>query len=306
MNKHDHHQGLQNDLLALQDSALKRRDVMRWAFGAGLVSLVRCVGNPADASDAGSGGASGANAGSAAAGSGGASACTTIPEETEGPYPADNSNSAGGGGPGRPGSTADASASTTNINALALAGIVRSDIRASLLPGSATATGVPLKVRLTIVDASDGCTPLAGYAVYVWHCDQSGNYSLYAQSLASENYLRGVQETDDSGQVTFTTIYPACYSGRWPHIHFEIYPSLDSATDAKNKLATSQLAMPEDICDIVFAQSGYAASITNMAKISLGSDNVFGDDLAITQTPTVTGNVDDGYVASLTVGIDPG
>ena len=36
--------------------------------------------------------------------------------------------------------------------------------------------------------------------------------------------------TDASGQVKFTTIYPACYSGRYPHIHFEIYPGLSSAT----------------------------------------------------------------------------
>jgi protocatechuate 3,4-dioxygenase beta subunit len=277
---------------------------------------VRCVGSDAGAADtpaAGSGGAGAAGAAGSgpAAGSGGASACTIIPEETAGPYPADNSNNASGpGGPGGPPGTSTSAAasanSTANINALAMSGIVRSDIRSSLPPGSATADGVPLKVTLTIVDATDGCTPLSGHAVYLWHCDRSGNYSLYAQSLSNENYLRGVQETDDAGQVTFTSIYPACYSGRWPHIHFEVYASLDSATDAKNKLATSQLAMPEDICNIVFQQAGYAASISNLQQVSLATDNVFSDDLALTETPTVTGNVDDGYVAALTVGIKPG
>jgi protocatechuate 3,4-dioxygenase beta subunit len=41
--------------------------------------------------------------------------------------------------------------------------------------------------------------------------------------VTTESYLRGVQVTDSNGQVTFTTIYPACYSGRWPHIHFEVF-----------------------------------------------------------------------------------
>ena len=43
--------------------------------------------------------------------------------------------------------------------------------------------------------------------------------------------LRGVQAADSNGQVTFTSIFPGCYSGRWPHIHFEVYPSLSAATD---------------------------------------------------------------------------
>jgi protocatechuate 3,4-dioxygenase beta subunit len=47
---------------------------------------------------------------------------------------------------------------------------------------------------------------------------------------AQENYLRGVQEADDDGVVTFHSIFPGCYSGRWPHIHYEVYESLDAAT----------------------------------------------------------------------------
>ena len=46
--------------------------------------------------------------------------------------------------------------------------------------------------------------------------------------------------------MTFTSIYPAAYSGRWPHIHFEVYPSLADATTAR-AAATSQLALPEDV-----------------------------------------------------------
>jgi len=74
--------------------------------------------------------------------------------------------------------------------------------------------------------------------------------------------LLRVQVTDAAGQVTFTTIFPACYSGRWPHIHFEVYPTLASATNGSAKLATSQLALPKATCDDVFATAGYSQSVS--------------------------------------------
>src|SRR4029453_1536909 len=114
-------------------------------------------------------------------------------------------------------------------NALTQSGVVRSDIRSSFAGLSGTADGIPLTIMLTIVSAST-CAPLPGYAVYVWHCSREGLYSLYSPGVTDQNYLRGVQETDANGQVTFTSIFPACYSGRWPHIHFEVYPSLAAAT----------------------------------------------------------------------------
>ena len=107
-------------------------------------------------------------------------------------------------------------------------------------------------------DGAD-CAPLAGAAVYVWHCDRDGNYSLYSQAAANENYLRGVQAAGDDGVVTFDSIFPASYQGRWPHIHFEVYPSLETATDEANKIATSQIALPKDVCDTVYATAGLRA-----------------------------------------------
>ena len=82
----------------------------------------------------------------------------------------------------------------------------------------------------------------------------------------NENYLRGVQETDDKGQVKFTTIFPACYDGRWPHIHFEVYPSLAKATNSANKIATSQMALPEEACKAVYATAGYEQSVQNLSQ----------------------------------------
>jgi protocatechuate 3,4-dioxygenase beta subunit len=104
-----------------------------------------------------------------------------------------------------------------------------------------------------------------------------------------------------NGAVTFTSIFPAAYSGRWPHIHFEVYPTLDAATSGKGKLATSQVALPADICNQVYGTTGYEQSVSNMARTSLGRDMVFGDDGGVHQMGTVTGTVSSGLTVALTV-----
>jgi protocatechuate 3,4-dioxygenase beta subunit len=184
-------------------------------------------------------------------------------------------------------------------------GIVRSDIRSSFGDASGLAEGVPLTFTLTVVDVSGADntgSPVEGAAVYAWHCDRDGNYSMYADTIKDENYLRGVQPTDADGTVTFSSIFPACYAGRWPHIHFEVYRSVADATDATNKLRTSQLALPKDACDQVYASSGYAQSAANLARVSLDSDMVFSDGYSL-QLATVTGSATDGYQATLRVPI---
>jgi protocatechuate 3,4-dioxygenase beta subunit len=129
-----------------------------------------------------------------------------------------------------------------------------------------------------------------------------GGYSMYSQGVTAENYLRGVQAADGDGKVSFTSIFPACYSGRWPHIHFEVFPNLASATSSRNKIATSQLALPADVCDAVYATSGYSQSPTNLSRVSLQRDMVFSDGWSL-QVPTVTGNTKDGYTAKLVVAV---
>ncbi len=203
-----------------------------------------------------------------------------IPEETAGPYPGDGSN---------------------GVNVLSESGIVRSDITSSFGSASGVAEGVPVTVRLTVYDLNgEDVTSMTGAAVYLWHCDRAGNYSMYSDAVADENYLRGVQETDAQGRVEFTSIFPACYSGRWPHMHFEIYQSLADATSYTNKLRTSQLALPQDVCDDVFATEGYEQSVSNLAGISLDSDGIFSDGYSL-QMASVTGSVDDGYTITLNV-----
>ena len=205
-----------------------------------------------------------------------------VPDETGGPFPGDGSN-----GP----------------NVLDDSGIVRSDITSSFGSSTARAQGVPLTINLTVTDSGNGYSALAGAAVYVWHCNRDGQYSMYSRGVEEENYLRGVQATDASGTATWTSIFPAAYDGRWPHIHFEVYSSLDDATSTGQIVKTSQIALPEAACREVYATTGYEASLANLARTSLTRDMVFGDDGGIHQLATVTGSATDGYVANLTIGV---
>jgi protocatechuate 3,4-dioxygenase beta subunit len=280
MTEQRHHGGLQRDLARW----MLRRRFLRGLGVATVVPLGACVVRDDatdDESSSGGGDTSTGGASTAADSTGAAGTCEPIPAETAGPYPGDGSN-----GP----------------NALALSGIVRSDIRSSVDGATGTAEGIMTTVTLVLVDASNGCAPLADHAVYLWHCDRAGDYSMYTGAPAAENYLRGVQQTDADGKVTFTTIFPACYSGRWPHMHFEIYASLDDAMSGADPLHTSQLALPESDCNDVFATQGYEDSVGNLAQLSLDSDNIFSDGASL-QMATVSGSVRVGYSASLVVGV---
>ena len=269
----DHDRGLQFDLPKLIS---RRRAVTVFAGSIGSLALAAC----GSSSDNGSGAAAGTTpATTASTASAGGDATTEIPDETAGPFPGDGSN-----GP----------------NVLAESGVVRSDITKSIGDLSGTAGGVPTTIEMTLLDVAGGGKPLAGAAVYIWHCDREGRYSMY--DIADQNYLRGVQETGRDGKVTFKTIFPAAYSGRWPHIHFEVYENVDAATGSGSKLKTSQLALPEDTCKLVYATTGYEQSVQNLAGTSLDSDNVFGDGYA-GQLATTSGDVNRGITARLNVGV---
>jgi len=205
-----------------------------------------------------------------------------IPDETAGPYPGDGSN-----GP----------------DALTDSGIVRRDIRSSI-GGGTTAPGVPLTFSLNVLDMANGDAPFAGVAVYAWHCNAAGGYSMYSSGIENETYLRGVQVADADGRVSFSSVFPGCYPGRWPHIHFEVYPSATDVTDSANAIATSQIALPQSACEAVYATSGYDGSSQNLAHTSLTSDNVFGDDGGALQIAAMTGDTASGYSATLTVRVD--
>ncbi|UDY34226.1 dioxygenase family protein [Dermatobacter hominis] len=270
-----------------------RRRALAVIGGAGLAGLaaVAAACSPGTGAPASGGsGGSGATSTTAAVGSGGSggtsttadgASCSEIPDETAGPYPGDGSNGA---------------------QVLTQDGVVRSDIRSSFGSSTTTVDGIPLTVHLDVSDTSNGCDPLQGAAVYLWHADPQGRYSMYSNGVRDENSLRGVQVTDADGRVTFTTVVPGCYDGRWPHIHFEVYPDVGSITSARNAMKTTQLAFPTAMLSTAYAASSlYPTSTSNLSRVSLEDDNVFGDDDGVHQVATMTGDPTSGYTATLAV-----
>ena len=261
-------------------TVMTRRGILSLAgLGVGAFVLAACT--PAASAPSVDGGSSATPGAGSATGSE-STAAGEIPQETAGPYPGDGSN-----GP----------------DILERSGIVRADITTSI-DGSATADGIPLKIEFQVRDLANDGAPLAGVAVYAWHCTAQGEYSMYSSGLEDVTYLRGVQVSDADGRVAFSSIFPGCYAGRWPHVHFEVYPDVEAITDSANAIVTSQLALPEDACSAVYADPRYEGSSRNLAQISLSSDNVFGDDSAALQLATMTGDTDSGYTAALVVGVD--
>lgn len=296
----EHGHGLAEDLVLMHRLADRRR-ALKWFAGVGTAALVTgCGGSSSDSSgtvSVVSGGTTTATptptttttTTTTTATPTSTATCIADPTETAGPYPGDGTNTASG--------------STSNI--LTISGIVRSDIRKSFISTTTDAGGVLVTVTLTLVNVNATCAPLSGYAVYLWHADRYGHYSLY--TAAAESYLRGVQVTDANGQVTFTTYFPPAYDGRWPHYHFEVFSSLSNALSGKYSILTSQLCMPAAICNTVFADTTtYPSAKGIFAGLSLSTDNVFGDNTAAQlaqQTPTFTGSVASGYTATALIGI---
>jgi protocatechuate 3,4-dioxygenase beta subunit len=288
--------GLAHDL----NRMMERRRAIKLLAGAGAVALLAACGSDATSSatttaDATAGTTAATTAATTAttaattadttaattaatAAAAAAGECTTVvPEETAGPYPGDGSN-----GP----------------DILTEPDVVRSDITTSIGSFSGTAEGVPTSISLKVLDGANGCAPLEGGAVYLWHADRDGHYSMYSAPDAS--YLRGVQEADANGIVTFESIWPGCYDGRWPHVHFEVYPTLADALVASNRITTSQIALPEAECQVAYATAGYEASVTNLTHTSLSTDNVFRDGWD-QELATATGNNADGWAVALTI-----
>ena len=280
-----------------ENQTIDRRKALRLIAGGAAAALLAACTRSSDSPSVSAGSNSTATSSDPASGSsstsvsaaGGSSptavagavpAVRRIPEETAGPYPGDGTN-----GP----------------NALAVTGIARSDIRRSAGRGSAVADGVPLAIELTVVDSDTGKV-LPGAAVYLWHCDRIGRYSMYSSGVGNENYLRGVQAADAEGRLRFTTVFPGAYDGRWPHIHFHVFDSAGEATNGRNARVTSQIALPASTCSQVYATSGYESSARNMSGASLSSDMVFRDGADL-QLAAMSGSTSEGYTARLTVGV---
>lgn len=268
----EHDRGLAHDLPRL----VSRRAALGTLMAGGAGALLAACG-----SGGGEQGSAAATTATTSATRTTAGATGPIAEETAGPFPG-----YGQSGP----------------NVLAESGVVRRDITASIGGASGVAEGAPATIEMTLIDVAAGGGPLAGAAVYLWHCTADGRYSLYDDGVTEENFLRGVQESDAEGRLAFDTVFPGAYTGRWPHAHFEVYESLDAATSASGKLRTSQLAIPKRACDRIYATAGYERSVENLRGLSLEGDLVFSDGYA-SQLATVTDGPGGRITLALNVGV---
>ena len=168
--------------------------------------------------------------------------------------------------------------------------------------------GMKLQLALTIVDAD--CKPIPNAMVDVWHADKDGLYSGYTGQGDGRNidtrglkYLRGIQMTDNNGQVGFTTIYPGWYQGRVAHLHFKIHFN-------DQTFVTSQLYFPEEITKVVYGSNLYEGRGQGSARFS--NDIVLNADREGFGRPqdlesllmTVEEQEEEGYLATHTVGIN--
>jgi len=209
-----------------------------------------------------------------------AALCDPVKSETGGPFPADGRN-----GP----------------NVLNHPDVVRGDIRANL-DGSNVQRGLPVSMTVTVVDINKDCAPLAGAAVYLWHCNAEGEYSAYSGlgqgDQDGQTFLRGVQLTDVSGQARFTTVYPGRYPGRATHFHARIYR--DDRFDSV--LRTTQFVFEDATNNQVYAagdayRKSAATRETRNAEDSIFRDGYEGQLLAL------RGNPSEGYEAVITAGV---
>ncbi len=178
-------------------------------------------------------------------------------------------------------------------------------MRSSFGDMEGVADGVPLVLDITLVDVGNACAALGGHAIYLWHADATGHYSLY--DLPERNWLRGVVVTDATGRARITTIIPGCYDGRWPHIHFEVFANPQAAVSGAAALLTSQFAFPEaEVAAVYTADARYPASKVNLTGVSLTGDMVFGDNTAehiAAQTLKLSGDAAAGFTGTATIGI---
>lgn len=198
---------------------------------------------------------------------GSGSGCVLIPSETQGPYPL--------------------------LSVLSQPGMQRYDIT----EGRA---GIPLLLELRLLNLSNGCQPIEGAALYLWHCDKDGVYSGYSQpgsNTVGQTFCRGIQFSDCNGVVRLLTLYPGWYAGRITHLHFQVYLNV-----AGSVTATSQLALPQAVTQAVYASPLYLARGQNTSVTSFAQDNVFSDGVE-RQMLNIEGSVGGGYLATIDIGV---
>ncbi|GAA4083324.1 intradiol ring-cleavage dioxygenase [Streptomyces shaanxiensis] len=186
-------------------------------------------------------------------------------------------------------------------------------------------SGVPLTLRLTVVDATDGCTPVPGAAVEIWHCDAWGYYSGYTtanpggsapaesedgSTADDKTYLRGYQIANANGVVKFETIFPGWYTPRTCHIHLKVHTGgqkEDGTYEGGKVNYTGQLFFDDEIAQEIFTLEPYSKH--SGSYTTLDNDMVYDGGGASSGLLTLKAvhkkDPSKGYKGFLTIGVDP-
>jgi len=175
--------------------------------------------------------------------------------------------------------------------------LIRSDIRSDPSTG-VVKEGAPLTLTFNVSQVGpEGCSPLPGADVEIWHCDASGVYSGVSDpgfNTQGQKFLRGLQVTDTNGQATFITIYPGYYPGRAVHIHFKIHNN----KELQPSEFTSQLFFDDTLSDKVLSRAPY---VSRGQRTSNSTDRIFNEQLLLNVAEAA-----DGYSAAFDIGLQLG
>lgn len=255
---------------------LNRRRMLAGAAGATIAPLA--IGGSVLAQDASTPGTAGSTPGST---------CLLLPEMTEGPYYLDDM-------------------------------LVRQEI-------AEDKAGVPLELTMTVVDA-EPCSPIPDAAVEIWHCDANGFYSGFVDNSPggqandagyiddgsdAGTFLRGIQLSDDSGNVTFRTIYPGWYGGRAIHIHLSVHlggEDEEGTYEGGTTAHTGQIAFADEVTDRVAEVEPYASRTSTFlltAEDGLFAPHIDDESVFVTLEQVNPDAVEEGFTGTILLGIDP-
>ena len=161
--------------------------------------------------------------------------------------------------------------------------------------------GIPMRVRLQVVDAS--CVAIPGARVDIWHCDATGVYSGYAGQgddgsvdTSGETFMRGTQFADANGIVEFESVYPSWYRGRTTHVHFKVF--LD-----ETNILTGQIFFPDALSEYIYLN---VAPYNDRAS---QRDTLNANDSIATQSTRAAfafiKELEEEYLVAMIVGVDP-
>ncbi|KAF2002684.1 aromatic compound dioxygenase [Amniculicola lignicola CBS 123094] len=188
-------------------------------------------------------------------------------------------------------------------------------VRENITEGQA---GVPLTLDIQIIDVNT-CEPVPQAYLEIWHCNSTGVYSgvnangngnTDDTSNIDSTFMRGVQQSDDSGVVTFDTLVPGHYTGRTNHIH--VMTHLNSTVLANNTLSggsithVGQMFFDQSLVTLVEAVEPYSANtqeLTTNAEDSIFSQESEGVD-PVVEYVLLGDDVSAGIFAWIAFGMD--